>query len=80
MHFRRGYADHIPIPRMDAVDDRTCEQLMAYVNRMITLYGEEAAESEIAALDREIDRLVYQLYGIAEDDLNFLRETAGLYA
>ncbi len=80
MHFRRGYADHIPIPRMDTVDESTYEQLINHVKRMIAFYNEEAAESEIAAMDREIDQLIYQLYGVAEEDISFLSEYAGLYA
>lgn len=91
MHFRRGYADHIPIRRIDQGDPRCklmYEQLVEYVNRMIALYEVEqaaslfhqgaTAENEIAALDRKIDGLIYELYGITDDDIRFLRQNAGL--
>ena len=65
---------------MDTVDESTYEQLINHVKRMIAFYNEEAAESEIAAMDREIDQLIYQLYGVAEEDISFLSEYAGLYA
>ena len=80
MHFRRGYADHIPIPRMDAVGHRAYKQLTEHVKRMIALHNEGAAESEIAAMDKEINQLIYQLYDVTEEEISFLREYAGLYA
>ncbi len=83
MHFRRGYADHIPIRRIDRDFDQCkpiCEQLMEHVHRIIALYdGSPAPENAVAKLDREIDGLIYQLYGITQNDLDFLRTHAALY-
>ena len=91
MHFRRGYADHIPIRRIDRGDaggKLIYEQLVECVNEMIALYEVEqpaslflqrtAANNEIAGLDRKIDELIYRLYGLADEDIRFLREHAGL--
>ena len=84
MHFRRGYADHIPIRCVDPGDpccELIYEQLVEHVSRTMTLYCEETTpEEEIAGVDREIDRLIYQLYGITDDDVGFLREHAGFYS
>jgi len=77
MHFRNGYADQIPICRMDR-DKAMCEQLTAYVDEIIALYnGETPRESEVAALENKIDELVYKLYGITDRDVNFLSKNAG---
>ncbi|MFC1714964.1 Eco57I restriction-modification methylase domain-containing protein [Candidatus Poribacteria bacterium] len=78
MHFRRGYADHIQICRIDTGDHRVHEQLMEHVDQIMALYDKQAAD-EIVEVDRKIDKLVYQLYGITEEDVSFLRENAGLY-
>jgi len=83
MHFRRGYADQIPIRRVDMddpCDKLMYEQLTAYVDEIIALYNDgKPAENEIAALDGKIDGLVYKLYGITDKDVRLLREKAGFY-
>jgi hypothetical protein len=83
MHFRRGYANQIPIRRVDMDIPRDMlmyEQLMEYVNRIIALYNDESPDdNEIAALDGKINELVFNLYGITNDDASFLSRQAGLY-
>ena len=83
MHFRRGYADQIPIRRVDMDDPHDklmYEQLTAYVDEIIALHNDETpTENEIAALDEKIDELVYKLYGITHADVSFLSKQAGLY-
>jgi len=80
MHFRRGYADHIPIRRIDADIRPLCDLLIEHVNRIMTLYSKGSEEGEIVEVDRKIDELIYQLYGITHEDVSFLRKHAGLYA
>ncbi len=83
MHFRRGYADHIPIRRIDPGDPREkliYKELVGYVIRIMSLYEKEAVpESQIAELGRKIDSLVYSLYGLSDGDIDFLKEHAGFY-
>ena len=80
MHFRRGYADHVPIRRIDADIRPVCDLLIEHVNRIMTLHSQISEEDEIAEVDRKIDELIYQLYGITREDVEFLRKHAGLYA
>ena len=83
MHFRRGYADHIPIRRIDPDDPSEksmYEELVGYVNCIMSLYEKEAAPgSEIAELERKIDSMVYWFYGLSDEDIDFLKEHAGFY-
>ena len=83
MHFRRGYADHIPIRRIDPDDPREksmYEELVGYVNCIMSLYEKEAAPGgELAELERKINSMVYWLYGLSDEDINFLKEYAGFY-
>ncbi len=77
MHFRRGYADHIPICRIDQ-ENPMYKQLIEYVSRMIALHHEQTVvESEIAELDREINQLIYKLYRLTDADIRFLKARAG---
>jgi hypothetical protein len=83
MHFRRGYADHVPIHKIDPDDPREksmYEELVSYVICIMSLYEKEVApESEIAEVERKIDSLVYWLYGLSDEDIDFLKEYAGFY-
>lgn len=79
MHFRSGYADHIPIPQIDQ-NSPIYAQFIRCVDRMLALCHEEpTATSKIARLDRRIEQLVYELYGLTNEDIAFLRKHAGLY-
>jgi len=83
MHFRRGYADHIPIRRIDPDDHLQkfiYQELVDKVICMMSIYEEEAATgSVVAELDRGINSLVYRLYGLSDEDIDFLKEYAGFY-
>ena len=83
IHFRRGYADQIPIRRIDQSDpaDKLMhDKLVGQVNQMLSLHREETpAEARIAELDAEIDGLIPRLYGITDEDVRFLRKHAGFY-
>jgi type I restriction-modification system DNA methylase subunit len=83
MHFRNGYADQLPISCINQNDpeyESLYSQMVDKVSRLITVNEQKSiSEIEIAELDRQIEGLVYQLYGITEDDIKFLREHAGLY-
>lgn len=79
MHFRRGYADHIPVRRIDADVCPVCDLLIEHVNRIMTLHSKGSEEDEIDEVDRKIDELIYQLYGITHEDVDVLKEHAGLY-
>ncbi len=83
MHFRRGYADHVPIHQIDPDDPREksmYEELVSYVISIMSLYEKEAApESQIAELDRKIDNMVCCLYGLSHEDIDFLKEYADFY-
>lgn len=72
----------LPIPRIDARDaaDRSRhDKLVALVDRMLELNKKKHSgklapseldrlEREIAATDREIDELVYELYGVTAEE------------
>ena len=81
------YLTQIPIPRLDQnnpIDSARHDRIAALVDEMLALQRELAAaehawaeEQEdlarrIARVDREIDGLVYQLYGLTEDEIKIV--------
>jgi hypothetical protein len=42
-----------------------------------TAHDKAALERQIAATDRQIDRLVYELYGLTEDEIKIAEEATG---
>jgi len=76
------YMARVPIRRIDANDSgdrRKRDRLVALVRRMLALGGQLAEaksppartpiERQIHATDAEIDRLVFELYGLSEEEV-----------
>ncbi len=76
--FSKTYIETMPVPR--EFDPR----LTAVVSTMLSLHERLAAEQlpqrreqvqrEIDATDRQIDALVYQLYGLSDDEIKIVEE------
>ncbi|OGP60533.1 MAG: hypothetical protein A2V67_15085 [Deltaproteobacteria bacterium RBG_13_61_14] len=75
----------IPIPVLNFSDpsDKDChDRMVDFVDRMLDLHKRKAAakvpadrdalERQIAATDAEIDRLVYELYGLTEEEIKIV--------
>jgi type I restriction-modification system DNA methylase subunit len=74
----------IPLPNPWA---REWPALASLANRMLTLHGKfasvrtdhekEVLQRQIDATDREIDALVYEVYGLTKDEVKIVEESAG---
>ena len=87
MHFDNPATSRIPMPSVDLTkksDKEVHDKLVKLVDNIIAinkkLVGEnnpntkEILERQVRALDGEIDRLVYKLYNLIEDDIRILNE------
>ena len=89
--FSAPYLRKLPIRTIDfsdAEDAARHERMVGLVERMLSLH-EQLAEAkierertvighQISTTDRQIDRLVYELYGLTQDEINIVEEaTAG---
>jgi hypothetical protein len=78
------YMEHIPVrlgeAGMKAIEDRMSASADTMLSLHKRLAGEklpqkrEQIEREITATDRQIDQLVYQLYGLTEDEIRIVEE------
>jgi len=71
----------LPIPKLFKGDTRH-DKMVSLVERMLDLHKRVAAaktdhertllERQISATDREIDRFVYELYGLTEEEIRIV--------
>jgi type I restriction-modification system DNA methylase subunit len=79
------YMEKVPIRVIDpsnAADKSRHDRLVELVEQMLALHGQAAAvrtpqeqaalERQIAATDTQVDRLVYDLYGLTEDEIRIV--------
>ncbi|MEW5781973.1 MAG: Eco57I restriction-modification methylase domain-containing protein [Pseudomonadota bacterium] len=86
--YAKRFIAQLPIRLIDfanAVDRARHDRMVALVGQMLKLHEDLAAaktthdrtliERQIAATDRQIDRLVYELYGLSDDEIAIVEET-----
>ena len=74
-----------PINFSDPADKARYDQMVDWVNQMLSLhkqlakakmsYDKTAIQRQIDATDQQIDRLVYDLYGLNEEEIKIVEET-----
>ena len=62
MRFKSIYVEQIPIPFCSAP-----EAIEALVNKILLTKSKDA-KADVAKLEHQIDLLVYELYGLTEDE------------
>jgi hypothetical protein len=65
------YVSTLPIPAASPEKQKSVEQL---VDRILAA-KERDAEADVSGLEREIDQLVYSLYGLTPDEIKLIEET-----
>jgi hypothetical protein len=83
LEFRAQYVDKFPVPNIFTSWDQG-SKLASMAERMLELHERLAGASverertvighQIAATDRQIDRLVYELYGLTDDEIRIVEE------
>ncbi|MDD5094490.1 MAG: TaqI-like C-terminal specificity domain-containing protein [Dehalococcoidia bacterium] len=71
MRFKSIYVEQIPIP--SCADPKPIETL---VERILTAKSANP-EADVSALERQIDELVYRLYGLTAEEIGVVEEGAG---
>ncbi len=90
MHFDGPVSDRVPIRAInfdDPTDKGRHDRMVELVERMLDLHKRQAGARlatdktvlgrQIEATDREIDRLVYELYGLTEEEIQLVEGAAG---
>jgi len=67
------YFEQIPIPN---IEQKIKEQLNNLVDQILTS-KKENPEADTRAIEREIDELVYKLYGLTEEEIKIVEESVG---
>ena len=81
MQFDNPVTSKIPLPNPQSIDTRTHDRMVALVEQMIELnqklhnsanltdHERTITKRQIDATDEQIDRLVYQLYGLTDEEI-----------
>jgi hypothetical protein len=85
--YNRQYIEQLPIRNInlsDPVDKARHDRMVELVDSMLTLHKQladaksatqkEIIQRQIHATDAEIDRLVYELYGLTDDEIRIVEE------
>ncbi len=85
--YNRQYIEQLPIRTInfsDPADRARHDRMVELVERMLALHEKLAAarisqektviQRQIDATDRQIDRLVYELYGLTEEEIQVVEE------
>jgi hypothetical protein len=72
MHFGNHYVGKIPIAAVPVEQQKPVEEL---VERILSAKQRDAG-ADVSALEREIDELVYGLYGLTRDEIKIVEESA----
>ncbi len=89
LYYNKQYIEQLPIRTIDfsdPADKRRHDEMVTLVERMLDLHKKlpaahtdqekTALQRQIADTDRRIDRLVYDLYGLTEDEIKIVEGTA----
>ncbi|MBD3183082.1 N-6 DNA methylase [Candidatus Poribacteria bacterium] len=70
MHFRKGYADDVPVPIISDINQALVTKIVNAVKEIVTCND----KGNFIFLDSYIDRLVFNLYNLNDKDRIFLKE------
>ena len=73
MHFMPGYADQLPISKLIILNQDKIEKL---VNQILSAKKSDP-NTDTSKLEAEIDKLVYELYGLTEEEIKIVEESVG---
>ena len=74
LRWKKGYVENIPIPKISAAKQRP------FIRLLDEILKAKAADPDVDTrhLERDIDRLVYDLYGLTEEEDTAIERSLGL--
>ena len=72
--FKTNYLNPFPIPKQ--VSSKIESSIQSKVSQILTLKKEDPA-ADTSTLEAEIDALVYELYGLSEEEIRIVEESVG---
>lgn len=75
IHLRTNYVSFLPVPNYEAIDMRQVSMVENIVDDILHCKY-ELTKDEIASYIKDIDKIIYQLYGLSSEDV----KTVNLYA
>ncbi|MCX2683414.1 class I SAM-dependent DNA methyltransferase [Campylobacter sp. MIT 21-1685] len=73
MHLNSYATDKIPIPKITKTNQKIANKIIALVDRILTLKAENK-DSNSLELENEIDKLVYKLYNLTDEEIYIIEK------
>ena len=71
MDFSNEIASKIPIPEINSENKELEGKIVGLVDEILKIKNRNANEDTVE-IEREIDRLVYELYGLSEEEIRII--------
>jgi adenine-specific DNA-methyltransferase len=71
MHFMPGYADQLPVPKNYFTSQLP---IITLVNQILAA-KKENSQADTSALERQIDLMVYRLYGLSYEEVKLIDDS-----
>ncbi len=75
----KQYVELIPIPPITPQNQHIVQQIEELVDKVIQIKKEKGCHADTSELERQIDQLVYRLYGLTEEEIKLVEEESTLF-
>lgn len=73
MHLDSPATDKIPIPKITKANQKIADEIIKLADKILALKSKNA-EVDVSGLEKEMDSLVYKLYGLSSDEITIIEE------
>ena len=74
IRFKHTFMENIPIPPITSSNRHLAEKIETLVSQILTVKKADP-QADTTALEAEIDSLVYELYGLTEEEIKIVEES-----
>ncbi|MBX0311850.1 MAG: hypothetical protein JHC31_08735, partial [Sulfurihydrogenibium sp.] len=81
MHFDEGYLGKLPIKKINSKNQPIADQIIQKVDQILSLTQSEdyntnqEKQKKVKEIEKEIDMLVYELYGLDDEEIEIIESS-----
>jgi type II restriction/modification system DNA methylase subunit YeeA len=71
--YKKAFLEQLPLPPLTPQNQPLANQIVQLVDKILKVKNQNP-EADTSQLEREIDKLVYKLYGLTEEEIKLIEE------